>query len=123
MRKRGDFKVILHIATLDAWQQARTAGAYRGDTLDVEGFIHCSHPEQVAGVANSRFRGRADLILLCVDETRLVCDLREEEGEPGRLFPHIYGPLNLDAVVYAVAFPPDANGMFTLPAAVSESED
>jgi uncharacterized protein (DUF952 family) len=107
--------VILHIATRDAWQQAQAAGAYRGDTLDVQGFIHCSRPEQLVAVANARFRSRADLLLLSIDESRLTAELREEEGEPGQLFPHIYGPLNLDAVVRAEAFVPLADGAFTLP--------
>ena len=108
--------MILHIATRGAWQRAQAAGAYRGDTLDVQGFIHCSHPEQVVTVANARFRGRTDLLLLCVDEALLASELREEEGEPGQLFPHIYGPLNLDAVATVVEFLPGDGGTFTLPA-------
>jgi uncharacterized protein (DUF952 family) len=107
--------MILHIAPREAWQAAQVAGAYRGDTLDVQGFIHCSHPEQVAGVANARFRGRNDLLLLCIDEAKLTSELREEEGEPGRLFPHIYGPLNLDAVVRVLDFQPGEDETFALP--------
>ncbi len=107
--------MILHIATRQAWQAAQIAGAYRGDTLDVQGFIHCSHPGQLIPVANARFSGRTDLLLLCIDEGKLAAELREEEGEPGRLFPHIYGPLNLDAVVKAIEFPPNEDGTFTLP--------
>jgi uncharacterized protein (DUF952 family) len=111
--------VIVHIATRQAWQAAQTAGAYRGDTLDVQGFIHCSRPEQVIPVANTRFRGRTDLVLLCIDEAKLAAELREEEGEPGQLFPHIYGPLNLDAVVRTELFPPKVDGSFVLPAWIS----
>lgn len=108
--------MILHIAARAAWQEAQAAGAYRGDTLDVQGFIHCSHTEQLVGVANARFRGRTDLLVLVIDETRLQAELREEEGEPGQLFPHIYGPLNLDAVSRAEPISPQPDGTFLLPA-------
>jgi uncharacterized protein (DUF952 family) len=111
--------MILHIARRDAWQRAQTLGVYRGDTLDTQGFIHCSHPGQVAEVANNRFQGQADLLLLCIDESRLGSELRVEEGESGQLFPHIYGPLNLDAVVQVIEFTPDVDGRFRLPASLS----
>ena len=54
--------LIFHITTAAAWEQARAAGAYTADSLATEGFIHCSDPHQVAWVANTRFRGRSDLI-------------------------------------------------------------
>ena len=56
--------MIFHIATRDAWDEAARAGSYRADTLETEGFIHCSEAHQVAEVANIRFRGREDLVLL-----------------------------------------------------------
>jgi uncharacterized protein (DUF952 family) len=107
--------MILHIATREQWQAAAAAGSYRGDTLDVQGFIHCSRAEQVVAVANARFRGRSDLVLLSIDESLLESELRYEEGEPGQLFPHIYGPLNLNAVVNVVNFLPGSDGTFSLP--------
>ncbi|HXK42354.1 MAG TPA: DUF952 domain-containing protein [Anaerolineae bacterium] len=108
--------IILHITSQATWEAARAAGSYQADTLATEGFIHCSTPTQVIGVANARFRGQAGLALLCIEETRVRAEVRYEDcDETGQQFPHIYGPLNLDAVTQALPFPPQADGTFTLP--------
>lgn len=107
--------VILHITTAQAWDDARAGGWYRGDTLDSEGFIHCSTPAQVLAVAGERFPGRHDLLLLVIDPARLSAPLRYEGAEAGEQFPHIYGPLETSAVMAAFPFPPGADGRFSLP--------
>ncbi len=108
--------IILHITSQATWEAARAAGSYQADTLATEGFIHCSTPTQVIGVANVRFRGQAGLTLLCIEEARVRAAVRYEDcDETGQQFPHIYGPLNLDAVTQALPFPPQADGTFTLP--------
>jgi uncharacterized protein (DUF952 family) len=116
---------ILHITTRAEWDAARAAGSYRPTSLAREGFIHCSTPAQAVGSAARYFRGRTDLILLCIDESRVAGDLRYEPpaavgGAPdpraGERFPHLYGPLALDAVVRIVPFPCDRDGGFALPA-------
>jgi uncharacterized protein (DUF952 family) len=110
--------VILHIATRSDWDEALAAGEYRADTLATEGFIHASTREQVLGVADARFRGQRGLVLLVIEPTRVRADLRWEESEPGEApFPHLYGPLNVDAVVDVVAFDEGPEG-FVLPAAL-----
>jgi uncharacterized protein (DUF952 family) len=109
-------RLILHIVPRVEWETAETAGDYRASSLETEGFIHCSTPEQVIGVANERFHGRSDLALLCIDPARLDAPLVYEDCyESGQEFPHVYGPLNLSAVVAAVDFPPGVDGNFTLP--------
>lgn len=105
---------IFHIVPGEAWQQARSEGLYRGDTLESEGFIHCSLARQVVAVANARFRGQQGLVLLEIDAARVRSEIRYE-GADGDLFPHIYGPLNTDAVVTVYDFSPDADGQFRLP--------
>lgn len=91
--------MIFHIATRDSWDEAARAGTYRAETLETEGFIHCSTAEQVAQVANVRFRGREDLLLLWIDESRVRAEIKWEEASDGTgTFPHIYGPLDIDAV-------------------------
>jgi uncharacterized protein (DUF952 family) len=107
--------LIYHIVRESIWRSASQAGSYRGDTLDREGFIHCSTRDQVARTANYLFSGQADLVLLEIDEDRLVPDLRYERSTGEERFPHIYGPLNLDAVVRVVAFPPQPDGSFAFP--------
>ncbi len=108
--------MILHITTRTDWEAAQNVGAYQLDTLDTEGFIHCSTPEQVLGPANEFYRGRSDLVLLVIDPERLAADLVYEDlYGSGIAFPHIYGPLNLDAVAGVVPFPPRPDGSFELP--------
>ena len=90
--------MIFHVAERDRWAAALETGQYaestRGRSLAEEGFIHLSTREQVAGVLDRFYVGVSDLVLLHVDETRLPSPLRWEGG-----FPHLYGPLPVDAVV------------------------
>jgi uncharacterized protein (DUF952 family) len=91
--------IFFHIATRDEWDAAARAGEYRADTLETEGFIHCSSAHQVAAVANARFRGREDLVLLWIDPARLRAEIKYEDASDGSgKYPHIYGPINTDAV-------------------------
>jgi uncharacterized protein (DUF952 family) len=118
---------ILHLASNDAWLAAVKNGVYYADSLSTEGFIHCSKPSQIVGVANTFYHGQQGLVLLVIDPSKLESELKWEppaEPEPthareGELFPHLYGPLNLDAVVNVIAFEPGANGIFTLPDALA----
>jgi uncharacterized protein (DUF952 family) len=112
--------MIYHITQRKAWELARSAGEYRGDTLDTQGFIHCSTSRQVVSVANSYYPGQHGLVLLCIDPDKLQAELRYEapDGpavEDENRFPHIYGPLNTGAVTTVLGFEPGANGLFTMP--------
>ena len=97
--------VIFHLTTAPEWEAALRAGAYRADSLAREGFIHCSHLEQVERVARARYRGTRDLVILAVDPTGL--DVRDEQGDPGsdERFPHVYGEIPVTAVGTALPFP------------------
>ena len=107
--------MIYHFCPASTWERAQREGAYTADTLATEGFIHLSGAEQVHLPANALARGRTDLVLLVVDEDRLPQPAVYEDGGDGMLFPHLYGPLPLDAVVAVQPFPPDADGFFSLP--------
>jgi uncharacterized protein (DUF952 family) len=113
--------IILHVATQSAWDAARACGCYRAPSLELEGFIHCSTHAQVVVTANTYFRGRTDLVLLCIDEARLTAPVRYEspaapDARTGQLFPHVYGPIAVDAVARVVPFPCNADGGFAMPA-------
>lgn len=111
-------RVILHIASLGDWQQAQAQGRYLCASLDTEGFIHCSTRGQVLRVANLRFQERQDLLLLCIDPEKVTPDIKHEtpaEENTDEVFPHIYGPLNLDAVTKVLPFQPTPQGIFELP--------
>jgi len=106
--------LIYHMALRNDWERAEACGEYRGDTLESDGFIHCSTLQQVLPVANEWFHGRNGLLLLCIDPRKLQADLRFE-ASPDEEFPHIYGPVNMDAVKRVIDFSPDESGRFTLP--------
>jgi uncharacterized protein (DUF952 family) len=118
--------VILHLAAPAAWATALARGVYEAESLASEGFIHCSTPEQIIRVANARFRHRRDLVLLQIDATRIQAPIRFENLEGGTdLFPHVYGPLPVSAVVRATPFPARDDGGFDddqLVAACSEGD-
>jgi uncharacterized protein (DUF952 family) len=113
--------MIFHIAVGTEWDAAISDGIYAPASLAAEGFIHCSRSEQIITTANLFYRGQQGLMLLLIDETKLVAPLRYEtpavptDLRAAQSFPHIYGRLNLDAVVRAEAFPCSANGSFELP--------
>lgn len=110
---------ILHFCGRDDWAVARERGEYHGDTLQTDGFIHCSTAEQVHVPANALARGRTDLVLLEIDPGRLASPLRWEPGDPTDAesvrFPHVYDPIPVSAVVAVHDFPPAADGSFACP--------
>lgn len=107
---------IYHITPHTDWQKALDFGSYRAPSLVSEGFIHCSQRDQVVETANRLFRDREDLVLLVIDTAKLAAPLKNEAASDTPLvFPHIYGPLNLDAVSAVLPFPPLADGTFDFP--------
>jgi glutathione S-transferase len=96
---------LFHLAVADEWWAAVDAGGpYRrsttGRSLDDEGFIHCSFAHQVAATAERHYAGRSDVLVLKIDTTKVAHLLRVEDlTGTGETFPHLYGPLPLDAVV------------------------
>jgi uncharacterized protein (DUF952 family) len=104
---------IFHITSRGAWSEAQAKDAYTADSLAAEGFIHCSDADQVTWVANQRFHGRQDLVLLRIDPARLGCEVRYENLEGGeQIFPHVYGPIPVAAVVDVVDFRPKGDETF-----------
>ena len=114
--------MIYHIALASDWQAALGAGEYRvstlGRTLEQEGFLHASTSSQVRGVADAVYAGvQEPLILLTIDERRLTVPL-QWDAVPGSAepFPHLYGPLAVDAVVLATPLLRDQQGRLEIPA-------
>lgn len=101
---------IFHITTVQEWLAAQRVGHYEGDTLDTDGFIHCSFAHQVAGVANATFVGHRDLILLEVEPERLTSQVRTEDA-----YPHVYGPIRVEAVVNVHELDASPDGSFSFP--------
>ncbi|MBD2185083.1 DUF952 domain-containing protein [Planktothrix sp. FACHB-1355] len=107
-------KIILHITKREQWEQAQLDGFYKGDTLETEGFIHCSTPHQVVKTANKYFDNQKGLVILWIESDKVRAEIRYE-GVGEEHYPHIYGILNIDAVTQVLDFEPLDNGEFELP--------
>jgi uncharacterized protein (DUF952 family) len=110
---------ILHFTTPDAWAAAQAAGTLSPPSLADEGFIHCSTFAQATATADRIFAGSGELLALIVDPARLSAPLRWERAtDVADEFPHIYGPLNADAVVGTTVLT-EGPGGYVLAAAAS----
>jgi len=104
---------LFHITSKAEAQKAIERGEYEPQLFSVEGFIHCSYAHQATRVANLRFNGRRDLVLLQIDRSKLPCEVIDENLEGGtELFPHIYGRLPMSAVEKVHDFPCVETGKF-----------
>lgn len=92
--------MIYHVVTKANWQNALQQGFYEAESLAKEGFIHTSKAEQVAGVLDRYYKGQTNLLLLHIEETKLTAPLKYEIAPSVKeSFPHIFGRLNLEAVI------------------------
>jgi uncharacterized protein (DUF952 family) len=116
--------MIYHLTIRQAWREAQQRGEYHAASLESEGFIHCSTETQILPVAESFFKGQSGILLLKIDPSLLTSELRWEPpsgGAPppgvpeGDLFPHIYGPINLDAIVKVYDLESNPDGSYKLP--------
>jgi uncharacterized protein (DUF952 family) len=111
---------LLHITERDTWRTAEQAGEYRmstrGVTLEQEGFIHCSLPHQLRGVAELFYSDADDLVVLVIDSEQVPADIRYEAPAPGgEAYPHIYGALPVGAVSKVISVGRDGSGRMILP--------
>lgn len=111
--------IIYHLAFRSDWEAGLAAGEYRAPSLSEEEFIHASgDEEQMLRVATRLFAGRTDLLALDVDTDQLAEDspVIREPARSGEIYPHVYGPINPDAVVRVRTLVPDADNpsVFTL---------
>jgi len=106
-----DVTTIYKICERTAWQEAESAGLYRGSALDIrDGFIHFSTAAQAGETAAKHFAGQTDLMLIAVDGDALGAALKWETSRGGDLFPHLYATLPLAAVRWARPLPDEIGG-------------
>ena len=103
--------MIYHIAIRSEWESQSGAGTYAPARYEKDGFIHSSEQYQLEPVADYNFRGRDDLVLLELMPTKLEPETRYEQGGKEK-YPHIYGPINKDAVNRAIEVRSDSDGSF-----------
>lgn len=100
---------VFHLVLPAAWQ-ANPDEPYRAASLQTEGFIHCSYGPQVAASANRFYASASELLVLSIDPDRLSSPLKAEPAGSGETFPHVYGPINRDAVTSVRALARDEAG-------------
>jgi len=104
-------RLIFKIVGVGEWRAAEAAEVFVGSPVDkADGYIHFSTAEQAPQTAAKWFAGRGDLVLAAVDANALGSALRWEPARGGALFPHLYGALALDAVVWARPLPLGEDG-------------
>jgi len=120
--------VLTHLCGADEWSRAREEGAIRPEPSGADvgpGFIHLSTPQQVHLPANRLYRGRSDLVMLHINPGLLDSPVRWEPGvatDPtSMVFPHLYGPLPVSAVIRVTAYRPGPDGTFPPVAEAPES--
>ncbi len=104
--------IVYRLADRAAWDVAEAAGVYEGAEIDFrDGYIHLSTAAQAAETARLYYRGRDQVVLVAVDAAAVASDLKWEASRGGDLFPHLYAPLPLTAVLWARDVPNDADGV------------
>lgn len=107
---------IYHMCRSEEWREAQARGRYEGSSQDLaDGFIHFSTAYQLRASAAKHRAGQEGLVLLTVDPAALGAALRWEPARGGQLFPHLYGPLALDAVLAVEALPLETDGRHRFP--------
>jgi uncharacterized protein (DUF952 family) len=106
---------IFHITTTDGWQTAVAAGHYTAAGFDEEGFTHASTAAQVPATAARFYADVDDLVLLRIDPDAVTAEIRGEEAHDRELFPHIYRPLEVEAVVAVHPFAAGSDGIYRVP--------
>lgn len=110
-------QIIYKICPKLLWREAEAAGVFTGAPVDLaDGFIHFSTAEQVRETAAKHFAGQDGLLLIAIDEAKLGPALKYEVSRGGALFPHLFAPLDLEAVVWVKPLPLDAGGTHEFPA-------
>jgi uncharacterized protein (DUF952 family) len=104
--------MIYHITTHEAWERALELGSHRVPSLKTEGFIHCSEEAQLIESATKHYADHDSVVVLHIIEKRVKDILKREPSRGGQLFPHLYGPLPLEAVEDQSLLQRNANGDF-----------
>jgi len=89
---------IYHIITPEVWSKFKDEKFYEAESLQTEGFIHCSFAEQIETVLNRYYKDTERVLLLEIETEKLTSELINEPSTNGEIYPHIYGKINKEAV-------------------------
>jgi uncharacterized protein (DUF952 family) len=90
--------IVYHIVFPEVWDAFDT-GIYRAASLETEGFIHCSFAGQLDGVIKRYYKGANEIVVVEIETERLMSRVLNEPSTGNEIYPHIYGPINRDAIV------------------------
>lgn len=107
--------LIFHLVTKEDWKNHINNSEYTPQSIDEQGFIHCSSGKNIEDTANRLFKGKENVMLLVIN-TALVDHAIKYEADPetGEEFPHIYGPLNTGAVIDKIEIVPEEDGSYNI---------
>ena len=109
-------RIIYKICPTLLWREAEEVGFFAGALIDIQdGYLHFSTAQQVRETAARHFSGQSDLLLIAIDADSLGAALRYEPSRGGALFPHLYAPLSLSAVLWVKPLPLGADGQHIFP--------
>ena len=107
--------LIFHLVRKKDWKEQKKEARYHPETIDSKGFIHCSSGKNIEEVANRLFRGERRILLIVINTSLIEPELKYEKDEETNIsYPHIYGPLNLDAVIDKIELVPEEDGSFKI---------
>lgn len=105
--------MILHCMKKSTWERRKNKASWGNTDIASDGFIHCSTVEYFWRVAPNFAGIKDELVLICIDEAKLTSKVLYEDGDNcGRYYPHVYGPINNDAVVGVLPFLKDADNIY-----------
>jgi uncharacterized protein (DUF952 family) len=114
-------QIIYKIVPETLWREAEKNGRFTGAPIDIaDGFIHFSTATQAKETAAKHFAGQTDLLLVAIDGARLGDALKYEVSRGGALFPHLYGVLDMSAVLWVRPLPLGTDGVHQFPALEAE---
>lgn len=107
--------LLFHITTQDLWNEYKKSGSFEPESLESEGFIHCSTGSQIEKTANRLFSDKDEILLLVIDASMFREDIKyEKDEETGEEFPHIYNSLGVNAVIDKIPIKAEDNGTFKI---------
>jgi uncharacterized protein (DUF952 family) len=116
-------KYIYRIESNQSWNdivQSNGTKQIMGE-IPTEGFIHCSDRDTLLLPANKYYQGRKDLVVLEIDTEKVIAEIKYEDLKgSGTAYPHVFAPININAVIRVIDFPCDYDGIFSLPALLAD---
>lgn len=108
--------MIYHIISKEKWNQLKNKSYYSPNSLSREGYIHCSYAEQLLKVAQTFYKGQRNLVVLCINESKISNLLKSEDlFNLKENYPHVYGELPVSCIEKIVELLIDSNGDFIKP--------